>query len=197
MSSCSIDPSTRTKSKGAAVNIQSSRVVDPQGDEPAASARIRELGPRPPGDGRGEVTIFTSGSTGAPKAVRHDWNTLTRPVRQGERATAQTCLLTYQPHLYAGIQVFMHCLINRATLVLPEPGMGVDDLIDLMRLRHVNFVSATPSYWRRLLTLGSHAKLRELAHGADHPRGRSLRSGAARWAQEGVSQSASRSSLCH
>jgi acyl-CoA synthetase (AMP-forming)/AMP-acid ligase II len=134
-------------------------VVDPQGDEPAASAQIRELRPRCPGDGRGEVTIFTSGSSGAPKEVRHDWNTLTRPVRQGEKATAQTCLLTYQPHLYAGIQVFMHCLINRANLVLPEPGMGVDHLIDLMRLRQVSFVSATPSYWRRLLALGSHAKL--------------------------------------
>jgi acyl-CoA synthetase (AMP-forming)/AMP-acid ligase II len=137
-------------------------VVDPREDEPAATAQVRELGLRLPSDGRGELTICTSGSTGEPKAVRHDWNTLTRPVRQGEKATAQTCLLTYQPHLYAGIQVFMHCLINRATLVLPEPGMGVDDLIDLMRLRHVNFVSATPSYWRRLLTLGSHAKLAEL-----------------------------------
>jgi acyl-CoA synthetase (AMP-forming)/AMP-acid ligase II len=137
-------------------------VVDPQRDEAATSVQIRDFGPRQPGNGPGEVTIFTSGSTAAPKAVRHDWNTLSRPVRQGEKATAQTCLLTYQPHLYAGIQVFMHCLINRAALVLPEPGMGVDDLIDLMRLRQVNFVSATPSYWRRLLTLGSHAKLCEL-----------------------------------
>ncbi len=137
-------------------------VADPGGGEPAASAQIREVGPRLAADGRGEVTIFTSGSTGAPKAVRHDWNTLTRPVRQVEKATAQTCLLTYQPHLYAGIQVFMHCLINRAALVLPEPGMGVDELIDLMRLRHVSFVSATPSYWRRLLTFGSHARLCEL-----------------------------------
>jgi acyl-CoA synthetase (AMP-forming)/AMP-acid ligase II len=137
-------------------------VVDPGEDGPEGSAEVRQLGAGLPGDGRGEVTIFTSGSTGAPKAVRHDWNTLTRPVRQGEKATAQSCLLTYQPHLYAGIQVFMHCLINRATLVLPEPGMGVDDLIELMRLRHVTFVSATPSYWRRLLTLGSHDKLHEL-----------------------------------
>src|SRR3954454_9039874 len=34
-------------------------VVDPRGHEPAASAQIRELRPRCPGDGRGEVTIFT------------------------------------------------------------------------------------------------------------------------------------------
>jgi acyl-CoA synthetase (AMP-forming)/AMP-acid ligase II len=139
-----------------------SGLVNPGEDGPTASAKVRELGPRFPGNGHGEVTFFTSGSTGAPKAVRHNWNSLTRPVRTREVAAAQACLLTYQPHLYAGIQVFMHCLLNRASLVLPEPGMGVDELIDLMQVRYVNFVSATPSYWRRLLTLGSHSKLREL-----------------------------------
>jgi acyl-CoA synthetase (AMP-forming)/AMP-acid ligase II len=62
-------------------------------------------------------------------------------------------LLTYRPHLYAGLQVFFQCLLNQETLVLPEPGMPVGSLIDLMRRGAVTSVSATPSYWRRLIAL--------------------------------------------
>jgi acyl-CoA synthetase (AMP-forming)/AMP-acid ligase II len=53
-------------------------------------------------------------------------------------------------------------LLNRETLVMPDPGMGAGEVIDLMLRHRVNFVSATPSYWRRLMTLGSSAGLRRL-----------------------------------
>jgi acyl-coenzyme A synthetase/AMP-(fatty) acid ligase len=123
---------------------------------------IRNLDVRPNRSGHGMVTIFTSGTTGEPKAVRHSWETLTRPVRGSSPSGPQTWLLTYRPSLYAGIQVFMHCLVNRDALVLPDAGGSASELIGVMQDHHVNCVSATPSYWRRLITLGSRAQLQRL-----------------------------------
>ena len=69
-------------------------------------------------------------------------------------------MLTYRPHLYAGLQVFLHCLLNQDTLVIPGPGMAVDALLEMMRTAQVRAISGTPSYWRRLVTLGSPGALK-------------------------------------
>jgi acyl-coenzyme A synthetase/AMP-(fatty) acid ligase len=130
--------------------------------DPASEDDGGECTSATPSTGRGEVTIFTSGSTGQPKPVRHDWNSLTRPVRKTNITSPQRWLLTYRPHLYAGLQVFLHCLLNRETLVLPEPGTSVDSLVELMRRSLVTSVSATPSYWRRLITQGGPALLKSI-----------------------------------
>ena len=137
-------------------------MIDPCGKGEQIEIVDRTSGSRRSSTGRGEVTIFTSGSTGRPKAVRHDWYSLTRPVRKTKPSNPQCWLLTYRPHLYGGIQVFMHCLVNQGPLAIPEPGMTVDALLELMRRSDVRSVSATPSYWRRLITLGSPAILSTL-----------------------------------
>jgi len=136
--------------------------IDPGRDQ-------EELEPGPPnstlvrsGAAKPRITIFTSGSTGRPKPVSHGWDSLTRTVRKAHSTIPHRWLLTYRPHLYAGVQVFLHCLLNQETLVIPEPGMAVDELLDLMGRAQVCSVSATPSYWRRLMTLGSRDALREI-----------------------------------
>ena len=112
--------------------------------------------------GQGRVTIFTSGSTGRAKAVSHDWQSLTKPVRRLGSDHSSCWLLTYRPQLYAGLQVFFHCLINQEILVVPEPGISVDRLLDLARRAGVTSISATPSYWRRLITMGRPEHLEKL-----------------------------------
>jgi acyl-CoA synthetase (AMP-forming)/AMP-acid ligase II len=52
--------------------------------------------------------------------------------------------------------------LNQETLVIPEPGMSVEPLLALLRSARVTSVSATPSYWRRLMTLGSRVALAEI-----------------------------------
>jgi acyl-CoA synthetase (AMP-forming)/AMP-acid ligase II len=111
---------------------------------------------------RGRITLFTSGSTGLPKPICHDWASLARPVRRSRGGHTGRWLLTYRPHLYAGLQVFFHCLINQETLVLPRPGTSVDELLNLMTAAAVTSVSATPSYWRRLITMGRAEDLRRV-----------------------------------
>lgn len=105
------------------------------------------------------VTILTSGTTGRPKAVRHTWASLTRPVRHaGEPGT---WLLSYRPSLYAGLQVALQALANEGTLIVPPRGAPPAEVARLMAERGVDCASGTPSYWRRLLLFAS-AELRRV-----------------------------------
>jgi acyl-coenzyme A synthetase/AMP-(fatty) acid ligase len=102
------------------------------------------------------VTIFTSGSTGLPKAVRHDWRSLIRPARPSvERLEVRPrrWLWTFRPHLYAGLQVFIQCLVDRAALVISPAGAPARQVARLIREAAVTHVSSTPSYWRWLLAM--------------------------------------------
>jgi len=112
----------------------------------------------------GGVTILTSGTTGIPKAVRHDWSSLARPVRRAAAGQdPQAWLLTYRSHLYAGLQVLLQCLVNYGTLVVPPPEASPDDIVGLAERAGVQYISGTPSYLRRLTVFGDAAQLRRLA----------------------------------
>ena len=103
------------------------------------------------------VTILTSGTSGTIKAARHDWLRLTRPVRRTGDGFTQRWLLAYRPHLYAGLQVLLQALLNRGTLVAPGPRDDPNQILQLMADAKVQFASATPSYWRRLVLWGDPA----------------------------------------
>ncbi len=106
----------------------------------------------------GAVTIFTSGTTGAPKAARHTWASLASPVRVSTRFEASNWLLAYPLHLYAGLQVFSQAIFNGASLHIPADA-EVDSIVNALVDRRVQYASATPSYWRRILLTGDADKL--------------------------------------
>jgi acyl-CoA synthetase (AMP-forming)/AMP-acid ligase II len=120
---------------------------------------VDEFHPCGPDAYPGTVTLLTSGTTGGPKAARHTWASLGRPVRQ-ENGAAPTWLLGYRPHLYAGLQVALQCLINGGTLVVPRPGASPQEIARAMAEHGVACSSGTPSYWRRLLLFADAAVLR-------------------------------------
>ncbi len=101
--------------------------------------------------GRPSVTILTSGTTGRPKAARHTWASITRPIRRGGSARTARWLQTYRPHLYAGLQVSLQCFANYGTLCVPQEGWGASDVAKFIADHRVEYISATPSYWRWLL----------------------------------------------
>ena len=105
------------------------------------------------------VTILTSGTSGRPKAVRHSWESLARPVRRSPVDLPPRWLLSYAPHLYAGLQVILQSLINHGCLVSPLPSSTPDEVIHLMSRGKVAYASATPSYWRRLLLFANRSLL--------------------------------------
>ena len=125
-----------------------------------ADVRVELLPHESLGSGASTITILTSGTTGKPKAARHTWASLSRPVRSSNDSAAPRWLLSYRPQLYAGLQVILQAFANRGTLIVPERNASVDAIAHLMVSGRVEFASATPSYWRRMLLFAPHEVLR-------------------------------------
>lgn len=121
--------------------------------EQTSRLRAHELCGEEKWSGSSTVTILTSGSTGEAKAARHTWESLSRPVRKGPADAAPRWLLTYRPNLYAGLQVMLQCFADRGTLAIPGADQDPCAIAQFMCDAGVQFVSATPSFWRRLLIL--------------------------------------------
>jgi acyl-CoA synthetase (AMP-forming)/AMP-acid ligase II len=134
-----------------------------QGDSGASGEfQAHELPGEEAWSGSSTVTILTSGSTGEPKAARHSWESLSRPVRKGAGNAAPRWLLTYRPNLYAGLQVALQCFADRGTLLIPGAEMDPSSVAEFMHTSGAQFVSATPSYWRRLLMFSDPNMLRKI-----------------------------------
>ena len=94
-----------------------------------------------------EFLVLTSGTTGKPKCVRYLWSDLIRQVRESARSRGTRWLLTYHLNHFAGIQMFLHVLVNRAALVVPDSG-SVSDMLATARANEVTHISASPTFWR-------------------------------------------------
>jgi acyl-CoA synthetase (AMP-forming)/AMP-acid ligase II len=64
--------------------------------------------------------------------------------------------------LYAGVQVILQCFANRGCLAVSESDASPAAIAQFMRDAHVQFASATASYWRRLVLFAPAAVLREV-----------------------------------
>jgi len=132
-------------------NLRLGAVLVPEGTGRSPKLQVLELPDEERWSGGSSITILTSGSTGEPKAARHSWEGLARPVRKGAGQFTPTWFLSYRPNLYAGLQVMLQCFADRGTLAVPDTEMDPSSIAQFMCATGVQFVSATPSYWRRLL----------------------------------------------
>jgi len=131
-------------------------------DDESSIFEVHQLSDEGVWSGMRTVTILTSGSTGEPKAASHSWESLSRPVRKDSRHLAPRWLLTYRANLYAGLQVMLQCFANRGTLAAAESEMNPQTTAQFMYDTKVQFVSATPSFWRRLLMFADRDLLRQI-----------------------------------
>ena len=137
----------------------------PRALESARAIRLAEA-PRTPipievSEGPYPVLILTTGTTGTQKGVRHDWERLVRGVRHPDDRGGSRWLLTYNLNQFAGIQLLLHVLVSRATLVVPssrQPRQAIDAMLE----RDVTHVSATPTFWRLLVGTVTAAEARSL-----------------------------------
>ena len=97
-----------------------------------------------------QIVILTSGTTGQPKPVVHSWASITRPVKSADALRGSRWLLAYAPHLYAGLQVFCHALLNQGTLVMLPQQRSPELAATAIGEFAINYISATPSFWRCL-----------------------------------------------
>lgn len=107
----------------------------------------------------GSVVIITSGTTGTPKVVRHSWSTLAHAVRVRLELRGSIWFLAYPYHLYAGLQVVLHVLLNGGTTVMLPADREVEATVRRIADKAVEYISGTPSFFRRLLLFASRPAL--------------------------------------
>jgi acyl-coenzyme A synthetase/AMP-(fatty) acid ligase len=94
--------------------------------------------------------LYSSGTSGRPKLVRHQFRTLTRNVRSGERYKENIWGFAYDPTHIAGIQVLFQALFNQNPMInlFDQAWEVVPKLIEEYGITHI---SATPTFWRGIL----------------------------------------------
>jgi acyl-CoA synthetase (AMP-forming)/AMP-acid ligase II len=114
--------------------------------------RLSIAGEEPlPAPQRAPVLVLTTGTTGEPKGARHDWGKLVQAIRRRDGRPGNRWLLAYNLSQFGGIQILLHGLANRATLVAP-PSRRPVDVIATIRDHSVSHASATPTFWRLVVS---------------------------------------------
>lgn len=136
--------------------LQVARIVPTKDAEAALTPQTRWL-------------LATSGTTGAPKLIEHTLAGLTRTVKRDLlRGAEYTWGLLYDPCRFAGIQVVLQALLSGSHLALPD-SLAFEDQLAALLAHRVNALSATPSFWRKLLMDGrlAHLQLKQLTLGGE------------------------------
>lgn len=132
--------------------------------------------------------MTTSGTTGVPKLVRHRRASILRSVKRSDGDDARWAM-TYDPSRFAGTQVLAQALVTGATLLVPDEGMSVSDAAAWLAEQGCTHISATPSWWRRLLMAPAAARLplRQITLGGEIADAAILSALAARFPQARIS----------
>lgn len=99
---------------------------------------------------RGTLLILTSGTSGHPQAARHEWSRVLRVAGRISPTPDHRWLLAYGLNQFGGLQVLLHVLSARATLVVGR-SLQPRDALDAMRAHGITHASGTPTFWRFLL----------------------------------------------
>jgi len=101
--------------------------------------------------GRGFIYVFTSGTTGEAKIARHRWDSIEHSSAfVGDRLKNKCWMMCYSPTSYAGLQVFFSAFNNNGKIYYPPS--NYEQIARGMAKNEVRVVSATPTFWRLLIT---------------------------------------------
>jgi acyl-coenzyme A synthetase/AMP-(fatty) acid ligase len=123
---------------------------------------IKAVSSHPPANGEPTraYILATSGTTGTPKLASYSLSTLLvttkNDIKRGEEFTWG---LTYDVNRFAGLQVYLQALASGSTLAVPSNAASMSEIIALFASSSVNCLSATPSFWRKLLMEPEHSRL--------------------------------------
>ena len=100
--------------------------------------------------------LATSGTTGTPKLALYSLSALTATAQKNiERGQEFIWGLSYDINRFAGLQVYLQAVVAGSALVIPAKDESIDSLVQLYANKHVNCLSATPSFWRKVLMFPS------------------------------------------
>ena len=110
---------------------------------------------RPPADKWADTrwVLLTSGTSGTPRKVAHTMSSLMPKTQTGLWAPHRTWGLLFDPTRMAGMQVLLHAIRARSSVVAPEASATLSDKVAVLATKGVNALSATPTLWRRILQL--------------------------------------------
>jgi acyl-CoA synthetase (AMP-forming)/AMP-acid ligase II len=96
--------------------------------------------------------IPTSGTTNIPKLVAHTFNSLTRTAKS-DTDIGKTFRwgLVFDIYRFSGIQVFLQAMLSGSALIISEANASMSEILNNLTLHHCNALSATPSFWRKVL----------------------------------------------
>lgn len=96
--------------------------------------------------------IPTSGTTNNPKLVAHTLASLSKTAKKNiEQGYNYTWGLTFDIYRFSGIQVFLQALFGGSSIIIPESTDPMNDIVELFVKNSCNILSATPSFWRKIL----------------------------------------------
>lgn len=99
-----------------------------------------------------EWVIPTSGTTNVPKLVVHTYDSLTRTAQSNvEIGKDYRWGLVFDVYRFSGIQVFLQSIISGSTLIISEVQDSMSQILNLLANNNCNALSATPSFWRKVL----------------------------------------------
>ena len=102
--------------------------------------------------GETEWIIPTSGTTNIPKLVSHTFSSLTKSTKFNvELGGRYRWGLAFDIYRFSGIQVFLQSILSGSTLIVTDPSQSMSEMLALLIDKKCNALSATPSFWRKVL----------------------------------------------
>lgn len=99
-----------------------------------------------------EWIIPTSGTTNIPKLVSHTFQSLTKSTKFNiELGVNYKWGLVFDIYRFSGIQVFLQSILAGSTLIITNPTHSMSQILTLLIKKECNALSATPSFWRKVL----------------------------------------------
>ncbi|MEH6456381.1 MAG: AMP-binding protein [Cocleimonas sp.] len=107
-----------------------------------------------------DYILATSGTTGEPKLASYTLSSLIATANKNiDRGTEFIWGLSYDINRFAGLQVYLQSIISGSSLVIPSRTGSMDSLVNGYTEKSVNCLSATPSFWRKMLMAPHHKNI--------------------------------------
>ncbi len=107
-----------------------------------------------------EWIIPTSGTTNIPKLISHTFQSLTKSTKFNvELGENYRWGLVFDIYRFSGIQVFLQSILAGSTLIITNPTHSMSQILTLLAEKQCNALSATPSFWRKVLMTKESDKL--------------------------------------
>jgi acyl-coenzyme A synthetase/AMP-(fatty) acid ligase len=104
-----------------------------------------------------EWLLSTSGTTGTPKLISYKLASLMKTSKKNlTKGSNFKWGLCYDLNRFAGLQVYLQGIVSGSSLTISESSDELSDVVKIFIDNNVNCLSATPSFWRKMLmTKGS------------------------------------------